>query len=60
MGTDNGTALCDHGCAGQGRWLFADGLSFYEGSYEAGQRKQGKLVTFNAATKKPAESYTGR
>jgi hypothetical protein len=45
---------------GQGRWLFADGLSFCEGSYSAGQRVQGKLVLFDVATKKAIETYDGR
>jgi hypothetical protein len=46
--------------SGQGRWLFADGLSFYEGSFAAGQRLQGKLVLYGANTKQQVETYDGR
>jgi hypothetical protein len=46
--------------SGQGSWQFADGLSFYEGTFASGQRVKGKLVMFDADTKKPVETYDGR
>lgn len=46
--------------AGQGVWTFADGLSHFRGTYKAGQRVEGQLVMFDAQSKKPAHTYTGR
>lgn len=45
--------------AGNGRWLFADGVSYFEGSYERGGRRHGHLVMFDSQTKKQLQSYTG-
>lgn len=45
---------------GEGQWTFADGLSYFRGTYKAGKRVEGRLVLFDAATGKPAHTYTGR
>lgn len=45
--------------AGEGQWTFADGLSHFRGTF-AGKRVEGQLVMYDAATKMPAHTYTGR
>lgn len=45
---------------GNGRWVFADGMSYFDGSFDKGEKKQGQLVMFDPDTKKQVQSYTGR
>lgn len=45
-------------CVGEGQWVFADGVSFFRGTYKAGQRVEGQLVMYGSNGSNGSNSNT--